>query len=446
MIRNALIVISLGLVGQLAAIGWPLDPVDSVHAIGNNWGEYQNYYGTGPYFHNGIDVFPPPGHVGAPVHAVAHGWVKGWGTIEADYHWRLAISDSPPGYTGRSPGWLYAHIDATRPHKDTGDEVNVGDTIGYLVPWPVTGFDHTHFARISDTGRMWDQFPTTTWWFIENPLLLIQPVWDTAPPVIEDALPGQLFGVCRNNTDSYLDISGLTGDVDIVVRAYDETGFSTGDTTWDKLMPYKYVWSVRGSADSVPPTLGIIFSGLLPDDTDTMLPYVIFKQTSPCVSLGDYDDRDYYVIVTNKLKDDSTISMADTAGCWHTAEFPDGDYWIKVSVSDVVGNVTTDSMHVHTANGNGIAMKNVAGSWHNLNVPTIVRAGTQLSLSLNPAGPGPVRLELFSAAGRLESRVFAGTLGAGKHDLSLTPQIAGVHLLVLTTGQDRMVHKLTVIK
>ncbi len=442
--RRLIVLFCLALAARLFAVGWPFDPQNSVHPLGNNWGEYQNY-GGGGYYHNGIDVFPQ--HQGDPVRAVAHGWVKGYGTIQAEYHWRLAISDSPPGVATRCPGWLYAHIDTSRAHKNVGDEVNAGDTIGYAVPWPVTGFDHCHFARISDTGLTWSRFPDPTWWFTTNPLLLITPTLDTVKPVIQDARSGQRFALCTNNTNSYKDnLNAITGDVDIVVRAYDKTGVTCGDATWDKLQPYKYVWSVRGSVDSVPATLGIIFSGLLPTSTDQSLTGVVFKEASPCASLGDYNYRDYYVVATNNRDGDSTIDSRDTSGCWHSGLMRDDAYWVKVVVSDVAGNSTADSMLVHTTNGNGIAIVGNLQSWHNLNIPSLARAGTDMTVSFDLPNAQAVKLQLYGPNGRLEYGSHEQQFSRGKHDLRFTAEGTGVHLVVLTTGNNRIVSKLTVIE
>ena len=119
------------------AANWPLVPLDSVHPLGNNWGNYQDYSTPpAPYFHNGIDVITPDVH-GRRVSAVAHGWVKGWGTIQESLHYRIAVCDTNSSFAGRAEGWLYAHIDAARWHRGLGDEVQAGDSIGYLVAWPM---------------------------------------------------------------------------------------------------------------------------------------------------------------------------------------------------------------------------------------------------------------------------------------------------------------------
>ncbi len=335
--------------------GWPIAPQNQVHPLGNNWGNFQNY-GSGSYFHNGIDVITP-NQQGQPVYAVAKGWVKAWLTIQAEYHWRLAICDSNLNYTGRAPGWLYAHIDPNRYHKQEGDSVLPGELIGYLVPWPVSGFDHIHFARISDTGRLWrrtsSQPQNPTWWFIQNPLTLIQPNTDTVKPTFQDAQAGQRFAFCRNNSSTYLEPQNLSGDVDIIARIYDKTGWTTGNATWDKLAPYKIEYSISGPR-SVPQTLSLIFKYDLFSSTDTITVKTVYKRDATCRSLGDYNNREYFFIITN-TDGDSLIERTDTTGKWRTSDFPDGNYWVKVIAYDVAGNWTAESMQVRLNNGVGIS-------------------------------------------------------------------------------------------
>uniref|UniRef100_A0A7C3YSL9 Peptidase M23 domain-containing protein n=1 Tax=candidate division WOR-3 bacterium TaxID=2052148 RepID=A0A7C3YSL9_UNCW3 len=334
----------------LFGTGWPLPPGDSVYPLGNNWGNFQDY-GSGSYFHNGIDGITVNQH-NRPVIAVAKGWVKAWLTIQADWHWRLAISDSNLNFTGRAPGWLYAHIDPNRYHKQEGDSVVPGETIGYLVSWPVSGFDHIHFARISDTGRLWrrgnSQPQNPTWWFIQNPLTIIQPNTDTVRPTFENARANQLFAFCRNNSSTYLDPNNLNGDVDIIAKIYDQTGFTTGNSTWDKLAPYKIKYSIRGRYASIPETLSLIFKYRLPPSGSNEI-YAVYKDDATCNSRGDYNNRDYFFIITN-TDGDSVIEMADTSGKWRTQNFPDDYYWVKVIAEDVVGNRAAESMLVRTDN------------------------------------------------------------------------------------------------
>jgi hypothetical protein len=366
---------------SLLATGWPIAPQDESHPMGNNWGEFQDY-GGGAYFHNGSDVFPMS--TGAPVYAVAHGWVKGWGTITANLHWRLPICDSALTFTGRATGWLYAHIDSTRWHKQVGDEVNTGDLIGYLVDF--SGFQHCHFARISDTGATWNRFPNPTWWFIQDPLSIIAPNSDTFKPRFEYARSSnRRFGFCLNNTTTYRSDTNLYGDVDIIARIYDKVApLSVGNSIYDRLVPQQIEYLIRGRYASAPRTLGVTFKYVLPP-SGTPEVNVIYKHDQTCHSQGDYDNRYYYFIVTN-TDGDSSIEMTDTTGKWATASFPDDYYWVKVFATDAAGNWWAESMQVRTRNNNPI--RDVACTVI-CQPPAIVDSGTVVTPACSVYNYGP---------------------------------------------------------
>jgi hypothetical protein len=408
------------------ATNWPLVPLDSVHPLGNNWGNYQDY-GSGPYFHNGIDIITR-GAQGRQVTAVRHGWVKAWGTIQAEYHYRLAICDTNSDFTGRAEGWLYAHVDSTRWHRNLGDEVQEGDSIGYLVPWPVTGFNHCHFARISDTGATWQRFPNPTWWFIQNPLTFMQPNTDLLAPVIENARTNQKFAFCRNNrNNSYMRYDSLVGEVDIIAKVYDKTGTTTGDTVWDKLAPYEINYSVKRQDGLVvvPWTIGVQFSNML----DGSLVNVVYKADNTCKSQGDYDYREYYFIVTN-TDGDSIIESSDTTGEWNSGLVGDTTYWVYVRASDVYGNTTVDSMQVRTRNGVAVQEPPYAVLSRSLRaVQTVGHGGL---VSFGTAGSGSVRLRVYDPLGREVAALADGRLGPGEHRFSFTPPANGVYVVKLT--------------
>jgi hypothetical protein len=429
------------------AVPWPIAPFDSMHPLGNNWGEYQDY-GSGSYFHNGIDIITSD-TFGVEVHAVQHGWVKGWGTISAELHYRLAVCDTNLGYTGRAPGWLYAHIDADRWHKEVGDEVQAGDLIGYLVDWPIDAtFDHCHFARISDTGATWMRFPDITWRFIENPLLLLDPVTDTVPPVIQNARPAQKFAFCRNNSGTYQQPTSLSGDLDIVARIYDKTGASTGDSTWDKLVPYQVEYMIRSAGGTVvvPWTLSVQFSNELGWISDTLTASVVYKHDATCMSYGDYDAREYFFVVTN-TDGDSIIELSDSAGKWQSALVPDGDYWVLVRASDVVGNSTSDSMLVTTDNGVAAAEPRAQPVLRRpLALVPAITSG-EFAASFELAQPTRCNVALVDALGRVVSRLADGRLGSGSHRISGSAAEPGVYFVELVLGNgDRYGRKLVVTR
>ena len=425
------------------ATDWPLVLLDSVHPLGNNWGNYQDYSGgQSPYFHNGIDVITPDVH-GRRVTAVRHGWVKAWGTIQAEYHYRLAICDTNSDFTGRAEGWLYAHIDSERWHRNLGDEVQEGDSIGYLVQWPMDAtFDHCHFARISDTGATWMRFPDVTWWFIQNPLTLIQPNTDRLAPVIENARTNQKFAFCRNNSNTYLRYDSLVGDVDIVAKVYDKTGATTGNETWDKLAPYEIDYSIKrhDGLVVVPWTIGVQFSNTL----DGALVNVVYKADNTCRSQGDYDYREYYFIVTN-TDGDSIIESTDTSGEWNTGLVGDTTYWVYVRASDVCGNTTLDSMMVRTHNNVAVMEPPFAVLSRPFHATQTVGRGGLVGFGL--AGTGTVRLQVYDPAGRVVAKLAEGRLGPGEHRFSFALPAPGIYIAKLTlNGKDTYSTKLAALR
>lgn len=415
------------------AVFWPIPPIDQVHPLGNNWGEYQNY-GGGAYFHNGIDIITPDTS-GVEVRAVAPGWVKAWGTTQAELHYRIAVCDSPLEYTERAEGWLYAHIDPARWHKNLGEEVQEGEVIGYLVNWSTdASFDHLHFARISDTGATWQRFPNPTWWFVQNPLTIIQPNTDLEPPVFENARPTWRFAFCPNNQNNrYFNPDSLVGDVDIIAKVYDKIGVSTGNPVWDKLAPYQIEFTIRRADGMViiPWTISVQFSNRL----EGSLVNVVYKDDSICDSQGNYENRAYYFILTN-TDGDSIIENSDVLGKWATGLLGDGDYWVIARASDVFGNSTLDSMLVTTRNGVGVdELANYYLKKPFDLVPTIGRGKRHLSFTLTRSTK--VELRLIDPLGRIVTKVCPDVLSAGDHKISLHPPSAGVYTVELIAGNRR---------
>lgn len=423
------------------ATNWPIPPLDSVHPLGNNWGNYQDY-GGGPYFHNGVDVLTPD-TANVEVRAVAHGWVKGWGTIQYDLHYRLAICDTSSDFTSRAEGWLYAHIDADLPHKNLGEEVQEGDVIGRLVYWGMDAtFDHCHFARISDTGATWMRFPNVTWWFIQNPLTIIRPNTDLLAPVIENARTNQKFAFCRNNSNTYLRYDSLVGDVDIIAKVYDKTGYTTGQDTWDKLAPYEIDYSIKrhDGLVVVPWTIGVQFSNTL----DGALVNVVYKADNTCESRGDYSYREYYYIITNN-DGDSIIESSDVSGKWASGTVGDTTYWVYVRASDVSGNTTLDSMMVRTHNNVAVEEPPFAVLSRPFHATqTVGRSGL---VSFGLAGTGTVRLQVYDPAGRVVAKLADGRLGPGEHRFNFAVPAPGIYIAKLTlNGKDTYSTKLVALR
>lgn len=395
--------------------GWPLAPVDSTQPLGNNWGEYQ-YYGGYPYLHPGIDVMADVIH--RPVYAVQSGIVKGWLTTSGDYHWRLAIADYETNDSVEA--WLYAHIDPYQYHKDVGEYVVEGELIGYLVEWPITGFDHLHFARIKDAGPIWQY---GDWAFVQNPLLIIQPYDDTTKPVFEDAYSNNRFAFCQNNTSTYLQPNNLYGSVDIIAKIHDDVGIPLYNPVWERLIPYSINYEIRG-LNVTQNTLSFIFCGVL-DYTANV--DVIYKDDVVCNTSGDYGQRDYYFIVSN-TDGDSLVESTDAAYAWETSAFANGDYWVIVRACDAAGNTQSDSMLVTVANVGVDENGKILASYSPL-------------ISPNPV-LGPITVEadrvvrIFDASGRIVAS------GAGG-PYALDP---GIYFVVFKSDDEIHSEKIVVVR
>jgi len=300
----------------LQAIPWPLQRDLTTRSIGNTYGEYQNYSGT-PYLHPGLDVLVP---ARTPVYAVESGYVKAVLTISADLHWRVAIGDSPG--TEQCDGWLYAHLEQTSIPVLPGDYVEEGDYLGRIVQWPVADFHHIHFVKIRNSGQPWQ----SDWEFIANPLDELEGTLDLNPPVVEDCYPEYKFAFFKNGTHDYFPPgSPVSGDVDIIARVGDHIN----NTIW-LMSPYTVAYEIYNDTMTTGLIHSLTFTGQL---FWTQNVNVIFQDDAEFDTRGDYNQRIFYHIITN-TDGDSVVEASDTAGCWHTMDFDDGEYWVKVFVAD----------------------------------------------------------------------------------------------------------------
>ena len=321
-------------VGYSPAYGirWPFNPDSVSLPLGNNYGEFQDY-GTGPYYHPGIDILQL---FGTPVYAVKSGIVKAVLTTSAQYHWRVAIGDSAG--SGWCDGWLYAHLDQSTIQVQVGDTVQEGDYLGDLIYWPVAGFHHLHFVKIRNQGTTW----SADWLFIGNPLDELVPIDEPDPPVFENVQAGTKFAFCRNNTHDYFNPgTPISGEVDVIAKIYDQVN----NTHW-KLNPYRVEYSVFNDSVSYGPITSFTFTDTLFWDRNVD---VIYQNDATYQTQGDYDYRNFYFIVTN-TNGDSIIESSDKNYSWNTADFPNATYWVKVTAFDSFGHVTSDSMQVQVEN------------------------------------------------------------------------------------------------
>ncbi len=325
----------------------PMDffSTESYQAIGNSYNEIQEYSPGGQYLHPGVDLF---GDHLENVHSVKYGFVKAVLTTSGDYHWRVAIANNNSS-NDSSQGYLYAHLDQNLIPVVVGDTVAEGEVIGQLVDFPVTGFVHCHFARIVDKGITW----SGSWWTFDDPLYYMSNFKDTTAPVFEEAVIGQKFAF-RDSLGNYLDAGNVYGEVDIISKVYDQI-----NTFW-KVDVHRVGYLIKELHIPMPIiTDDYSFDFNMFNDTYFSGPYVqdiintMYSRDATCFSIGNYNDRDFYHILTNSNGDD-TITSADAAANFNTTLLPNGDYFIEAWAIDAAGNKTIDSMRFTINNFVGI--------------------------------------------------------------------------------------------
>ncbi len=388
---------------------WPLAP-NSQHPVGNTYAEYQ-YYGGEPYLHPGIDVM---GTGGQAVYAVRNGIVKAILTTSGEWHWRVAIADTS-GSAAR-PGYLYAHLDPGTIAVSVGQTVVQGQYLGDLVTWPVADFHHCHFTRIEDSGVTWDG----SWLSIHNPHLDLPGQSETDAPFFLPARGTDLLAFCADQTSSYQIPHQLHGTVDIIAHVGDRI-----ESNWVcTVQELRYTIYPFGQPDAplVDDKLAQRFDMTLDNyaggQNDAVLLDILFKDDVVCNTQGDYDDREFYHIVTNS-DGDGVYEESDLFESWDTSELPDDSYVIRVTAIDARGNASSDSMVVTTVNGNPSAVPSASADEPRLLlepfIPNPLRGSGSIRVRLPVAGR--ITLACYNAAGRHVRRLHQGLMRAGAHEI-----------------------------
>jgi hypothetical protein len=379
-----------------ARMPWPHPPQDSVHPLGNSWGVFQDYGGT-PYCHNGADIMVPALW---PATACKAGYVKAIFLGGSPMYNGVVVGDS--ANAAFCEGYMYYHIDNSTIVVQVGDTIQVGDTLGLIATWSVARFHHNHFSKNHNSGTVWPSYGT----FFRNPLTEMGPNNDSNMPVFLNAVTGQRFAVCRDNSSFYLNPDSVYGNVDLIARLEDKVNHRV----W-KVAIYKTTYSIRDTAGShvVPETRSF-------EMIDSIESYVagqcrtVYKDDATCNSNCGYDSlaRRFYYIFTN-TDGDSLIEYSDSLQSWQTGLVPDGPYWVKVTASDEYGNTAIDSMLVRVKNHptgvtEQVGPRTAAGA-----LLVIVQNPARASVELRVSGPGTIRL--YDTKGQLvwQSMVAAPT-------------------------------------
>jgi hypothetical protein len=426
-------------------IPWPFFPFDSTRTI---WNHYEQNMGYGSsdfsYLHQGLDLIVP---IAEPTYTVQQGIVKLVLTLGGYVYWRAAVS--PVQDSGRSNGWLYAHlIDSTIP-VFPGDTVDIHSYIGDIVEW-TSEWGHIHFVEINDSGSVWF-YDDDEWGINFNPLLALQPLIDTIPPVIMNSSDSAKFEFCLNETSTYLMADSLYGDIDIIVKVVDYIG----SPEWQQ-PAFKSFYSIKRIADEQ--TVLEWKPGHILNHRYSMYnsseyePYakILYKrdETHPASSWMSFE-RDYYHIITNDDADE-LLDTSESNSALDTRLYTDGWYRIYVEVFDPSGNSAMDSMDVKIVNNFVSADDEQIPLSNELyqNYPNPFNPSTTIGFQLSQ--PGKVLLKVYDLLGSEAALLFDGYMDSGFHQIVFNSEMnnlaSGLYFYKLTTGSYTSVKKLLLLK
>ncbi|MEI6554625.1 MAG: T9SS type A sorting domain-containing protein [Paludibacter sp.] len=312
------------------------------YPIGNSYDELQDY-GSGAYLHPGVDFLGNPNQ---EVYAVKTGVIKAVLTTGGDLYWRVGVANIKTN--SESVGYLYAHMNKTSIPYAVGDSIYAGRVVGTIVPWPVTGFNHVHFARIKESGAVWDG----NWWTVNNPLNDVTNLVDTIKPVFENTIVTDLLAF-RDLSGVYLSPNNIHGNVDILSKVSDRC-----NSTY-KIDVFELSYSLAPVSSPGTNLLNqLAFRFDMPSDDyigssvySKLMTNTIYSFDQTCLSKADYTNRQFYHIITNSNGGDSITAQSKDL-YFKSTDYPDGQYYFKVVAKDSKMNMAMDSMIV-TINNEG---------------------------------------------------------------------------------------------
>jgi hypothetical protein len=312
--------------------GWPVDPTNSGHPIGNSFGESQIFGGL--YQHTGIDILERPRLNPDGTVDPAAPWVRtpvgGTVTYLSDAAATLyngAILQGIDGVTYRFWHLEHGSYDPSFvTNFNNGIPISANDRIAQLVRW-VCDYHHLHYD-------------------LKRGVEYLSPLADITPHI--DTEPSQVAGIffVRDNSDPWVEFRApepggcimVSGGVDILaqVRDRDNAGSSlTGaQTLWVRTIRWRACpesspdcpWQETYVFDAMPTAWG---------EAGNASSSAYFSTRTPWNSDSNYCAATWlYAVVTNFVG-----GVPDAAGSWDTTLIPDGPYAVVAEATDFAGNV-----------------------------------------------------------------------------------------------------------
>lgn len=340
--------------------GWPIDPMNQGHPIGNSFGEFQDFGSCLDdaniylmpnciYHHTGIDILGAPMYESNGKEDPTAPWVRmmGGGVAEALYNMPNTNSNFTTirdaggvihryghlEYNSYSPMFVIAYNNQTK--------LAEGSAIAKLYRWNDCDYHHLHH-EMEENGR-----------FL-NVLARIAPHSDLDPPEIaaiifakNNSVPWRGFERARPDGCTV-----VSGEVDILAEIRDRDRAGSSHPGTETLWVYDIRWRACPESnpncqwintyrlDEIPTDWGI-------DNKNNPYTSAYFSVDAPWVSDSDYCRKtSLYVVLTNFKG-----GLPDKDGCWNTGKIPDGNYVIGVEATDFAGNTVVSSAKVCVRNG-----------------------------------------------------------------------------------------------
>lgn len=381
--------------------GWPAEPGNSDHALGNTMGEYIGVQ------HAGIDLMEVPMYDGGGAVDASAPWVivtvagtpASLGDNSGMYNF---TSVDPPGAADPAVYW-YGHLqqgsyDVNYTNAfNNGTAVGAGDHIAKIVRWSACSFHHTHY-ELTDGGNY------------VNPLADITPNPDTASPEVDDLLFAQ------DNTDPWVQFTPASGSctvvsglADILVKARDrdEAGAALGGAgeVWVHNVRWRAcpdgtpscAWQTTRQWDTMPGTWYA---------NNTTAGVAQFSIRNPWISNSSYCSAGWdYAIVTNYVG-----GMPNASGAWDTTTIADGSYSVSAELTDFAGRTTvinrlacvqntascTTELTVRDAADDTGAVPYPGGNWW-LSPDITANPGTaDQDVNINLGAPNPIEVRVWN--------------------------------------------------
>ena len=256
----------------------------------------------------------------------------------------------------------------------------------------------------------------------------------------------------RNSAGDYLDPFNLSGEFDIIVKCHD---LANSDWRID-IHDLSYSLSTVNNPDSI---LFQKFAFVYDFDLDTyiygnidwMILNTIYSRDVTCYSVGNYDEREYYHIITNS-NGDSLITQEDEAECFDSSQFDDGMYVLNVYARDASLNTSVDSMIVVFNNGVSTANELPEIDVKLSNFPNPFNPSTTISYEFELGIEDKIELAVFNLKGqKIKNLSVMQNEGEGSAvwngtDNDNKPVSSGIYLYKLKTKSCEKTNMMLLIK